>query len=288
MLPVLFAGAEEGIHEKESELFQGVRCIERIQIAPVKQVTYIVQIDILAPGIHFMTTPPNGEEGPRETWCETTASFVRKTKAQLGINGNFYYNDKETHTELLGLAVSNGVVVSPWDGGWAKYAVNLGKDNRITFLERPENGSGTTRTIPETDLYNVLSGNQMLLKDGKIQVSEEGERHPRTGIGKSEDNKLLLLIADGRQPEYSVGMTYYEMAKTFQSYGAVDALALDGGGSTTLVIANPEPCVINAPMPVEMPGGLILPPPGLERKNGNNLAVFAAPLQESAGKPAAP
>lgn len=274
--------------EESSEIFQDIRYIKRTQTVPFKQVTHIIEIDLSAPGLRFMTTPSNGEEGPRETWCETTSAFVRKTKAQIGINGNFYYNDKEEHTELLGLAVSNGEVVSPWDGGWAKYAVNISKNNEVAFVERAANGAGTTKTIPDIELYNTLSGNMMLVSTDTIQVPEEGDRHPRTGIGKRADNKLLLMVADGRQPGYSAGMTYYEMAQMFMSLGATEALALDGGGSATLVIAAPEPKVINAPMPMEMPGGLTLSPPGLERKNGNNLAVFAAPVQERADKPAAP
>lgn len=280
--------AESTVREESSEIFQGIRYIKRTQTVPLKQVTHIIEIDLSAPGLRFMTTPSNGKEGPRETWCETTSAFVRKAKAQIGINGNFFYNDKEEHTELLGLAVSNGEVVSPWDGGWAKYAVNISKDNEVTFVERAENGAGTTKTVPDIELYNALSGNMMLIVDGKIQATEEGDRHPRTGFGKRADNTLLLMVADGRQPEYSVGMTYYEMARAFLDLGASDALALDGGGSATLVIAAPEPKVINAPMPMEMPGVLTLSPPGLERKNGNNLAIFAVPVQERAGKPAAP
>ncbi len=117
----------------------------------------------------------------------------------------------------------------------------------------------------------------MLLREGKVQPAEGGDRHPRTGIGKTVDNKVLLLIADGRQPEYSVGMTFHEMAVVMQRHGAVEALALDGGGSTTLVIANPTPEVLNVPMPTTLPGGLTLNAPGIERHNGNNLAVFATP-----------
>ena len=280
--------AEAGVVEISEPLFQGVRHIRREQVLPHKQVTHIIEIELSTPGLRFFTTPGNGPDEPRETWCESTHDFVKRVHAQIGINGNFFINDKESHTELLGLAVSDGDIVSPWDKGGAKYAINIDRNNRATFVERAESGAGTSRTIPEVDLYNALSGTVMLLRDGKIQVEVEGDRHPRTGIGKTAENKLLLLLADGRQPEYSLGMTYFEMAETFLAYDAIEALALDGGGSTTLVIANPEPQVVNVPMPIEMPGGIVLGPPGIERKNGNNLAVFAAPLSENAGKPTSP
>ena len=271
-----------------TEIFHGVRHAVLRQDTATKQVSHIIEIDLDAPGLRFMTTPGNGPAEPRETWCESTRAFVARTGAQIGINANFFINDRETHTELLGLAVSNGEVVSRWDEGWARFAVNIGRDNTVTFLERAESGAGSTRTVPEVELYNVVSGNLMLVRDGKIQVAEEGARHPRTGVGKTANNILLLLVADGRQPDYSAGMTYHEMAQVFVAFGAMEALALDGGGSATLVIANPEPKVVNVPMPIETPGGFVLGPPGIERKNGNNLVVFAAPLQENADKPASP
>ncbi len=263
--------------ETESTPFEGVRVIRHAQTTPEALVYFIVEIALDAPGLHFQTTEANPPDAPRETWCETTLDFVSRVGAQIGINGNYFINDKETHTELLGLAVSNGAVVSPWDTTWARFAVNISKDNEVTFVERAENGAGTSKTSPETSLYNALSGSPMLLRGGKIQTAEGGDRHPRTGVGKTADKKLLLLIADGRQPGHSVGMTFHEMAVVMQRHGAMEALALDGGGSTTLVIANPIPEVVNVPMPTTLPGGLTLNAPGIERRNGNNLAVFATP-----------
>ncbi len=283
--PVLY-GTEAT--ETAVDVFQGVRYLKREESVPDKQIIHIVEITLNAPGLRFLTTPDNGEEGPRETWCETTREFVKRTGAQVGINGNYFINDGEAHTELLGLAVSNGEVVSPWDKGHAEFAVNISRDNKVTFLRRVEGEEGKFRTEPETKLYTVLSGNVMLVKEGRIVPREEGDRHPRTGLGVTSDNKLLLMIVDGRQPLHSAGMTYHEMAETFLRYGAVNALALDGGGSATLVFADPKPRVVNAPMPMEMPGGLVFNPPGIERKTGNNLAIFAAPLEENAGKPASP
>jgi len=287
---VLCASLCQGAGPKESvsDIFLGVQYLRYEQDEPVRQVSHVVKINLNTPGIRFTTTPGNGEAGPRETWCETTREFVQNAKAQIGINGNFFINDKETHAELLGLAVSDGKTVSPWDRGWAKFAVNIAEDNSVTFLERADKAWGTTKTHPEALLYNTLSGNMMIVKGGQSTAPEGGERHPRTGIGLCRERTLLLLIVDGRQPEYSVGMTYAEMASIFLKYGAVEALALDGGGSSTLVIANPVPQVVNVPIPIEMPGGFSINPPGIERKNGNNLAVFAAPLKEDAVKPVSP
>ncbi|MFA7692214.1 MAG: phosphodiester glycosidase family protein [Candidatus Hydrogenedentales bacterium] len=273
--------ADAPLQEESTVLFEGVRYIHQVRMTPVRQVIHLIEINLEAAQLRFMTTPANGPEAPGETWCETTYEFVRKMKAQIGINANYFYNDREKYAELLGLAASNGDIVSRWDEGGSKYALNISKENEVTFLERPENAVGTTQTIPEVDLYNTVSGKVMLLKDGKILVEEGGSRHPRTAIGKSRDNKLFLFVVDGRQPRYSAGMNCFEVARFFIERGVSDALALDGGGSSTLVIANPDAKVMNVPMPIEMPSGVVLTRPGLERKNGNNLVLFAAPLSDT-------
>jgi Phosphodiester glycosidase len=60
-------------------------------------------------------------------------------------------------------------------------------------------------------------------------------RHPRTAVGVREDGRILLVAVDGRQPERSVGMTVAELAALLRELGAVEAVNMDGGGSTTMV-----------------------------------------------------
>jgi hypothetical protein len=61
-------------------------------------------------------------------------------------------------------------------------------------------------------------------------------RHPRTAVGVRADGRLLLVTVDGRQPERSVGMTIAELASLLLELGAVEAINMDGGGSTTMVV----------------------------------------------------
>jgi hypothetical protein len=63
-------------------------------------------------------------------------------------------------------------------------------------------------------------------------------RHPRTIVGvASRGRRLLLITIDGRQPGYSVGTTNRESARVALALGATEAINLDGGGSTTMVVA---------------------------------------------------
>jgi exopolysaccharide biosynthesis protein len=65
-------------------------------------------------------------------------------------------------------------------------------------------------------------------------------RHPRSLVGITGDGHLLFVVVDGRQPGYAEGMNLYELRALARSLGCVDALNLDGGGSTTLYAAGTE------------------------------------------------
>ena len=62
-------------------------------------------------------------------------------------------------------------------------------------------------------------------------------RHPRTMVGITGDRHLLFVVVDGRQPGYADGMSLFELRALAHSLGCTDALNLDGGGSTTMVVA---------------------------------------------------
>jgi hypothetical protein len=69
-------------------------------------------------------------------------------------------------------------------------------------------------------------------------------RHPRTMIGAGADGTIWLVTVDGRQPKLSAGMTLAELQSLARRLGLVDALNLDGGGSTTMWA---QGAVVNSP-----------------------------------------
>jgi len=89
----------------------------------------------------------------------------------------------------------------------------------------------------------AVGGGPRLLKNGKFIVSfiEEGFRKniflgraPRTAIGETKNGKLIFIVVDGRQPVYSIGATLEELAELLRNLGCVNAINLDGGGSSTM------------------------------------------------------
>jgi hypothetical protein len=90
------------------------------------------------------------------------------------------------------------------------------------------------------DIYWAVGGNALVLEKGRIiSRTPGGVRHPRTAIGVSEDgNSLLLVAVDGRQ-DASRGATLVELGEMLKQFGAHDAINLDGGGSTAMVLRDP-------------------------------------------------
>ena len=103
------------------------------------------------------------------------------------------------------------------------------------------------------DDEDAVAGVPQLIKNGKIDITWQQEkagrsfvemRHPRTAVAKMKNGKFLMITVDGRQPGVSVGMTLQELADYLFSLGAVDAMNLDGGGSTTMFL---DGKVVNTP-----------------------------------------
>ena len=261
------AAAGDTNTDTETRPFPGVRYVHRHVSEPREIDMHIVLIDLNRPDVTIKTTGPNGDR-PGETDLETTRAFVKRSQAQIGINSGFFSRTTDERrrgvADLSSLAVSDGVHVSDW-GTWIKDAINVGTDNTVTFVARAKDDTTGYMTTPKVDLYNAMAGNVRLLRDGVVLPGKGGDAtYPQTAVGHTADHRLILFVSDGRQPGFSEGMTYEEVAGVLKEFGAVDALAFDGGGSATMVMADGkggEPRVLNRPSD------------GKERAVGNNLGV---------------
>jgi hypothetical protein len=93
----------------------------------------------------------------------------------------------------------------------------------------------------------AVGGGPRLIADGRVVVDQyqvrerfpdgfDTTRHPRSAVGITADNTLVLMVVDGRQPDRSRGVSLQELADLMLSAGCVDAMNLDGGGSSTIWI----------------------------------------------------
>jgi len=91
-------------------------------------------------------------------------------------------------------------------------------------------------------ITDALAGSHYLLQDGqKMELDTRPlvtGRHPRTAVGTNA-NETMLVTVDGRQDD-AYGMNLHELADFFLFLGAKDAINFDGGGSTTMLVSDPE------------------------------------------------
>lgn len=98
-------------------------------------------------------------------------------------------------------------------------------------------------------MKTAIGGGPVLIQKGDIQITNNEEhmfagkaindKHPRTAMGYTADGKLIILVVEGRNPKAS-GATLIQQAQILKDLGCVEALNLDGGGSSCLLINGKE------------------------------------------------
>lgn len=134
---------------------------------------------------------------------------------------------------------ANGFVLSA-SGASREWALrHLRQGSRLELKIETKTGS----PVPFQPDFILGAGPQLLAAGKPVFTAESArysnslyrQRHPRTAIGWTADGKLILLTVDGRQ-KFSVGMTMAELADLMFELGCVEAMNLDGGGSSTMVV----------------------------------------------------
>ena len=165
---------------------------------------------------------------------EQVAAFEKKAAAGdeyyhgtvvAGINASYY---NMTTGKPSGVFVMNGNDVTGNDKS-AYFAVLKDGTVKIGNADEYANDKG--------NIQEALGIYKMLVFDGKIVLSDADQKntqkYPRQTIGITEDNKVILLSADGNQEPASIGLTLMEQAQVMLDLGCKWAGHLDGGGSMT-------------------------------------------------------
>jgi len=250
--------------------FAGITHIVRVETVPRPIRMHIIQIDLSAPGLQFTLSSPSGS---REVVRETTSAFLTRQRAQIAINAHFFLPFPSTDTEawVIGLAASEGRVFSAFEAPQQSYALvadapalNIDRQNRASIVHRDTTQPDGLHVLEPVELWTTVAGAAQIVTDGAvtIPVYRDGS-HPnaaltpggprdysnanswydvvtaRSAIGLSRDNRTLtMLTVDAR--DGSDGMRVGEVATLLaKDYGVWNALNLDGGGSTSLAMADP-------------------------------------------------
>lgn len=251
------------------EIFEGVAYRRIIRYLPHAMIAHVLVIDTKTKGMSFLVTPPSEVDGEAVT-ARTTSDFLEEFSVQIAVNGDGffpwwsrspmdYYPHSGDAVTPNGLTASRGAVYA--DGLQdvrPEPTLYISRRNDLTFNRQP------------SKIFHAISGDRMLILGGEIVAElDDSEIHPRTAIGVNRNGRwLYLAVVDGRQPFYSAGATFQELAQLLKDLGAHFAMALDGGGSSTMVIEgeNGEPVILNSPIDNYIPGR--------ERPVANHFGIF--------------
>jgi exopolysaccharide biosynthesis protein len=106
------------------------------------------------------------------------------------------------------------------------------------------------RVFYKWKMQTAIGGGPVLVQDGKVQISNNEERmftgkaiddkHPRTAMGYTADGKLIILVVQGRFTGIAEGASLVQLANILTELGCREALNLDGGGSSCLLVNGKE------------------------------------------------
>jgi hypothetical protein len=128
---------------------------------------------------------------------------------------------------------------------------SLSLDSAIYFTSIINGHGGKFHpTLKKWKMKTAVGGGPVLLQNGEIKITNNEERkfggkaindkHPRTAIGYTKDNKLIILVVQGRFSNVAEGVSLTQEAQILKDLGCVEALNLDGGGSSCLLVNGKE------------------------------------------------
>jgi exopolysaccharide biosynthesis protein len=167
---------------------------------------------------------------------ETTSSMAKSNGALLAINGGGF--GKYTSSGKLYSSMVGATVV---DGKFEKKFIKTHEE--INFVGINSIGEfigitpNTNEEIEKLNPYQGLSFIPSLIVASEktvIPAAWKNTKHPRTIIGKYPNGDILLIVVDGRNEDWSKGITLERIQDKLLILGVEDAYNLDGGGSTTL------------------------------------------------------
>ncbi len=251
--------------EMREEVYPCMVYYRRVHYLPRTFVAHIVTVDLSCKSIDVFVTPPEKNDKQNPLRARTTSAFAQEFDAQVAINGDGFTPWRSN--SIFDFYPHPGDPISP-NGFAASRAKEYGDSKGPTLFINSQRDA--TFGTPYRKIYNAISGQSWLVQD-KVPVPDLNDTRtaPRTAIGlDGPGTRLIMIVVDGRQPFYSDGVTILEMAELMIYYGGDNAINLDGGGSSTLVIQDPKTGsykVMNSPID----NGI----PGRERPVGNHFGI---------------
>ena len=168
---------------------------------------------------------------------EPVSSIASRSNAILAINSDDY------GTHKYGTIIRNGELIRANTTTRNMLIIDQNGDMSVISDRKGEKPKTLSQKLLSENVWQTLEFGPELVRDGQavnfnrafdVISTRSTRREPRTAIGQIDTLHYIIIIADGRQDGYSVGMTLPELQQLFVQYGAKTAMNLDGGGSTEL------------------------------------------------------
>jgi len=136
---------------------------------------------------------------------------------------------------------------------------NIAEGSEITITASSASGQWE-------DVEYAIGALYALVQDGAVVSGLQAGSAPRTAVGQRADGTLIFYTIDGRKSGHSIGASMTQVAQRMIELGCVTALCLDGGGSTTLAVTEPDEVAAKA---------VNTPSDGGERSVSNQIFLVA-------------
>ena len=183
----------------------------------------------------------------------TVSAFAERANAYAAVNGSYFdmqYGNPVCYLRIDGIDIGENTPSSTdtVNRKYYQYATIVLRDGTRAALPAkcrprpvllvPDSSRFWEQHLPDS---NIMTAGPMLLVDGATVPQRDDRtfvmhRHNRTALGIRPDGTVLLLVADGRFRHKAEGLTLPELAMVMRWLGCSDAINLDGGGSTTMVV----------------------------------------------------
>ena len=197
---------------------------------------YLCVLEV-APGLRFDIVPTDDKT------LELTSALAARHGAVAAVNGSFF-NMRAPYGSVNYLRVDGDELAPNARDSYENRG--RGRSTRQTGAVATLQGGlyvlksdDLARWEHDIEAEDVVTTGPMLLIAGSIEPVRADKfntnRHPRTAVGRRADGTVLLVTADGRNSQ-AAGLSMTELQQVMVALGCIDAINLDGGGSTTMVV----------------------------------------------------
>ena len=169
-----------------------------------------------------------------------TVSEVKANVTQSGeptVGGRVTYKVEQVLNSTGAIPIPEGKAIlsvnNKSDAYWVDYLKLLQPGDTVDL-------DITTEEQAWNEADQAMGGMYRLLTNGQVTTGLGAERTAYSAVGVKADGTAVFYTVDGKQPGYSIGATLTQVAMRLKELGCIDAISLDGGGSTTIGATYPD------------------------------------------------